>query len=188
TDNKSLGRFVLDGIPPAPRGIPQIEVAFDVDSNGVLKVTAKDKATGKVQSIKIEASSGLSDTDIERMKKEADDHADEDTKKKELIDTKNHAEQMIYTAEKALKDHGDKVSSEIKDDVTAKITSLNDVKSKDNKEDIATATEALSSAMQKIGETMNKETATETSTEATKDGEQVRDAEVKEENSDNTGK
>jgi len=87
-----------------------------------------------------------------------------------------------------LKDHGDKVSSEIKDDVTAKITSLNDVKSKDNKEDIATATEALSSAMQKIGETMNKETATETSTEATKDGEQVRDAEVKEENSDNTGK
>lgn len=188
TDNKSLGRFVLDGIPPAPRGIPQIEVAFDVDSNGVLKVTAKDKATGKVQSIKIEASSGLSDTDIERMKKEADDHADEDTKKKELIDTKNHAEQMIYTAEKALKDHGDKVSSEIKDDVTAKITSLNDVKSKDNKEDIVTATEALSSAMQKIGETMNKETATETSTEATKDGEQVRDAEVKEENSDNTGK
>ena len=188
TDNKSLGRFVLDGIPPAPRGIPQIEVAFDVDSNGVLKVTAKDKATGKVQSIKIEASSGLSDTDIERMKKEADDHADEDTKKKELIDTKNHAEQMIYTAEKALKDHGDKVSSEIKDDVTAKITSLNDVKSKDNKEDIATATEALSSAMQKIGETMNKETVTETSTEATKDGEQVRDAEVKEENSDNTGK
>ena len=188
TDNKSLGRFVLDGIPPAPRGIPQIEVAFDVDSNGVLKVTAKDKATGKVQSIKIEASSGLSDTDIERMKKEADDHADEDTKKKELIDTKNHAQQMIYTAEKALKDHGDKVSSEIKDDVTAKITSLNDVKSKDNKEDIATATEALSSAMQKIGETMNKETATETSTEATKDGEQVRDAEVKEENSDNTGK
>ena len=188
-DNKSLGRFVLDGIPPAPRGVPQIEVIFDVDSNGVLNVTAKDKATGKVQSIKIEASSGLSDTDIERMKKEAEEHADEDTKKKELIDTRNHAEQMIYTAEKALKDHGDKISSEIKDEVTAKITSLNEIKSKDDKDAISTATEALSSAMQKIGEAMSKApTSTEAGNETTKEGEQVRDAEEVKDEGDTSSK
>jgi len=188
-DNKSLGRFVLDGIPPAPRGVPQIEVIFDVDSNGVLNVTAKDKATGKVQSIKIEASSGLSDTDIERMKKEAEEHADEDTKKKELIDTRNHAEQMIYTAEKALKDHEDKISSEIKDEVTAKITSLNEIKSKDDKDAISTATEALSSAMQKIGEAMSKApTSTEAGNETTKEGEQVRDAEEVKDEGDTSSK
>jgi len=188
-DNKSLGRFVLDGIPPAPRGVPQIEVIFDVDSNGVLNVTAKDKATGKVQSIKIEASSGLSDTDIERMKKEAEEHADEDTKKKELIDTRNHAEQMIYTAEKALKDHGDKISSEIKDEVTAKITSLNEIKSKDDKDAISTATETLSTAMQKIGEAMSKApTSAEAGTETTKEGEQVRDAEEVKDEGDTSSK
>jgi len=188
-DNKSLGRFVLDGIPPAPRGVPQIEVTFDVDSNGVLNVTAKDKATGKVQSIKIEASSGLSDTDIERMKKEAEEHADEDTKKKELIDTRNHAEQMIYTAEKALKDHGDKISSEIKDEVTAKITSLNEIKSKDDKDAISTATETLSTAMQKIGEAMSKApTSAEAGTETTKEGEQVRDAEEVKDEGDTSSK
>ncbi len=181
TDNKSLGRFVLDGIPPAPRGVPQIEVIFDVDSNGVLKVTAKDKSTGKEQSIKIEASSGLTEADIERMKKEAEEHAGEDAKKKELIDARNLAEQMVYTAEKALKDHGDKVSTEIKDDVTAKITVLNDVKGKDDLAAIKSATEELSTSMQKIGEAMSAQGA-DTTTEQpapteNKEGE-VRDADV----------
>lgn len=155
TDNKSLGQFVLDGIPPAPRGVPQVEVTFDVDSNGVLNVTAKDKATGKEQSIKIEASSGLSEADIVRMQKDAEDHAGEDAKKKELIEARNLAEQMVYTAEKALTDHGEKVSVEIKDDVQAKIATLNEVRGKDDKAAIDTAAEALSTAMQKIGEAMN---------------------------------
>lgn len=181
TDNKSLGRFVLDGIPPAPRGMPQIEVTFDVDSNGVLNVTARDKATGKEQSIKIEASSGLTEEDIERMQKEADEHAGEDAKKKELIEVRNLAEQMIYTAEKSLKDYGDKVSPEIKTEVEDKIKALNEAKGKDDKEVITTATEALSTAMQKIGEIMNKaeeEKANEaTSNEST--DEEVRDADVK---------
>ncbi|MBY0538166.1 molecular chaperone DnaK [Patescibacteria group bacterium] len=179
SDNKSLGRFVLDGIPPAPRGVPQIEVVFDVDSNGVLKVTAKDKSTGKEQSIKIEASSGLTDADIERMKREAEEHAGEDAKKKELIDTRNLAEQMVYTAEKALKDHGDKVPPEIKDDVTAKMAAVNEAKSKDDVEAIKNASEALSTAMQKIGEEMAKhqeEPKTETPTESAEGN--VRDADV----------
>jgi len=171
-DNKSLGRFVLDGIPPAPRGVPQIEVTFDVDSNGVLNVTAKDKATGKEQSIKIEASSGLSEADIERMQKEAEEHADEDMRKKELIEVRNLAEQMIYTAEKSLKDHSEKIPADIKTDVEDKIKALSEVKTKDDKTAISSATEALSAAMQKIGEAMNK-------TETTTTNETARDAEVK---------
>ena len=109
SDNKSLGRFILDGIPPAPRGMPQIEVSFDVDTNGILNVTAKDKASGKEQSIRIEASSGLSEEDIKKMKDEAETHAEEDLKKKELVDQKNTAEMMIFTAEKSLKEYGDKI-------------------------------------------------------------------------------
>ncbi len=180
-DNKSLGRFVLDGIPPAPRGVPQVEVTFDVDSNGVLKVTAKDKATGKEQSIKIEASSGLTDADIERMQKDAEEHASEDAKKKELIDTKNLAEQMVYTAEKSLKDFGDKITPEIKTDVEDKIKLVNDAKSKDDIAAIKSASEALSTAMQKIGEVMNQAAATEGAASETPhdtDG-PVRDADVK---------
>lgn len=163
TDNKSLGRFVLDGIPPAPRGVPQVEVTFDVDSNGVLNVTAKDKSTGKEQTIRIEASSGLTEADIERMKKEAEDHAAEDTKKKELIDTKNQAEQLTYTAEKALKDHQEKIPAEVKTDIEDKIKTLREVKDKDDKSAIESASEALSAAIQKIGEIM-QQTATDTST------------------------
>ncbi len=180
-DNKSLGRFVLDGIPPAPRGVPQVEVTFDVDSNGVLKVTAKDKATGKEQSIKIEASSGLTDADIERMQKDAEEHASEDAKKKELIDTKNLAEQMVYTAEKSLKDFGDKITPEIKTDVEDKIKLVNEAKSKDDIAAIKSASEALSTAMQKIGEVMNQAAATEGAASETPhdtDG-PVRDADVK---------
>ncbi len=180
TDNKSLGRFVLDGIPPAPRGIPQIEVTFDVDSNGVLNVTAKDKATGKEQSIKIEASSGLSDADIERMKKDAEEHASEDAKKKELIDTRNMAEQLVYTAEKSLKDYGDKVSADIKFDIEAKIKLVNEAKAGENIETIKSAQDALSTALQKIGEVMNQNTENTPQGTSDTDG-PVRDADVKDE-------
>lgn len=155
-DNKSLGRFVLDGIPPAPRGVPQIEVTFDVDSNGVLKVTAKDKSTGKEQSIRIEATSGLTEEDIERMKKEAEEHAGEDAKKKELIDVKNQAEQMVYTAEKSLRDHEKEIPDDVKTEINEKIKAVNDVKTKDDKVAIETATNNLSTVLQKIGEIMQK--------------------------------
>lgn len=155
-DNKVLGEFNLDGIPPAPRGVPQVEVTFDVDSNGVLNVTAKDKTTGKEQSIRIEANSGLTPEDIERMKKDAEDHAAEDSKKKELIETRNIAEQMAYTAEKALKDHEKDVPADVKTEIEEKIKSLREVKEKDDKTAIEAATETLSTAMQKIGEIMSK--------------------------------
>ena len=125
SDNKSLGRFILDGVPPAPRGMPQIEVAFDVDVNGILNVTAKDKASGKTQSIKIEASSGLKDEDIKKMQADAELHAEEDKKKKETVDVKNTAEMIIYTAEKALKDNEAKIPAELKDGVNAKISLAN---------------------------------------------------------------
>jgi molecular chaperone DnaK len=178
-DNKSLGKFVLDGIPPAPRGVPQVEVTFDVDSNGVLKVTAKDKATGKEQSIRIEASSGLTEADIERMKKEAEDHAAEDTEKKALIETKNMAEQLIYTAEKSLKDHGDKIPAETKTEIEGKMTELKEALGKTYKSDIEAKTEALSTSLQKIGEIMQKAAAEAGKSEgATPEGGDVRDAEV----------
>ena len=180
-DNKSLGKFVLDGIPPAPRGVPQIEVTFDVDSNGVLNVTAQDKSTGKEQSIRIEANSGLTEEDIENMKKEAEDHATEDAKKKELIEVRNQAEQTIYTAEKALKDHEKEVPEDTKTEIETKVKELNEVKEKDDKEAIDTAIAALSTSLQKIGEIMQKaaETAAKEGAEPeTKEAEpEVRDAE-----------
>ncbi|OGG41857.1 molecular chaperone DnaK [Candidatus Kaiserbacteria bacterium RIFCSPHIGHO2_01_FULL_46_22] len=153
-DNKPLGRFVLDGIPPAPRGVPQVEVSFDVDSNGVLNVTAKDKSTGKEQSIRIEASSGLTEEDIERMKKDAEAHSAEDEKKKQLVEARNMADQLIYTAEKSLKDHADKVEEDVKNDVETKITELRGVKDQDSVDEIKAKTEALSAALSKIGEAM----------------------------------
>lgn len=155
-DNKSLGRFILDGIPPSPRGMPQVEVSFDVDANGILSVKAKDKATNKEQSIRIEARSGLSKEDIERMQKDAEAHAVEDAKKKDLAEAKNIAEQMVYTAEKALKDNGDKVSAEIKSGVEAKIAELKTAKDGNDIEAMKKATEALSTEMSKIGEAMSK--------------------------------
>ncbi len=156
SDNKSLGRFILDGVPPAPRGMPQIEVAFDVDANGILNVTAKDKASGKTQSIKIEASSGLKEEEIKKMQADAELHAEEDKKKKENVDVKNTAEMIIYTAEKALKDNGDKIPAELKDEVNAKITTLRGVKDGADTEAIKKATEELSAEMSKIGEAMAK--------------------------------
>lgn len=156
SDNKSLGRFILDGVPPAPRGIPQVEVTFDVDANGILNVKAMDKASGKTQSIRIEASSGLKDEDIKKMQADAEANAEEDKKKKELAEHKNTAEMVLYTAEKALKDAGDKVSADIKSGVETKISALKSVKDATDMEAIKRATEELSSEMGKIGEAMNK--------------------------------
>lgn len=167
-DNKSLGRFVLDGIPPAPRGMPQIEVAFDVDANGILNVKAKDKASGKEQSIRIEASSGLTDADIEKMKKDAEIHAEEDKQKKELIDVKNTAEMLVYTAEKSLKDAEGKITDETKSSVESALADLKNVKENGAKEEISAKTEALSNVLSKIGEEMNKaNTNTENAAEST---------------------
>ncbi|USN92043.1 MAG: molecular chaperone DnaK [Candidatus Nomurabacteria bacterium] len=157
-DNKSLGKFVLDGIPPAPRGVPQIEVTFDVDSNGVLNVTAKDKSTGKEQSIRIEANSGLTEEDIERMKKDAEEHASEDEKKKELIEARNSAEQMVYTAEKALRDHEKDVPEDTKTEINEKIKLVNEAKNKEDRDGLKKTTEELSVSLQKIGEIMQKAT------------------------------
>jgi molecular chaperone DnaK len=156
SDNKSLGRFVLDGIPPAPRGVPQVEVTFDVDSNGVLNVTAKDKSTGKEQSIRIEATSGLTDADIERMKQDAEAHAAEDNRKKELIDIRNQAEQLIYTTEKALKEHSERIPVEVKAEIEDKLRIVQETKDKDDKAAIETASDALSSSLSKIGEVIQK--------------------------------
>lgn len=176
-DNKSLGRFILDGIPPSPRGMPQIEVTFDVDANGILNVKAKDKTTGKEQSIRIEASSGLSKAEIEKMQKDAEANATEDQKKKDLVDAKNLAEQLIYTAEKSLKDNAN-VPDDIKTGVNAKIDALKKETSSGVLENIRTATEALSTELQKIGEYMSKNSPKPA-------GEpEVKDAEVKEEKKD----
>lgn len=177
TDNKSLGKFVLDGIPPAPRGVPQVEVTFDVDSNGVLNVTATDKATGKVQSIRIEANSGLSEADIQRMQKDAEDHAAEDEKKKALIESRNMAEQLLYTAEKSLKEHGEKIPADTKTEIESKVSALREATGKDDKAVIDSKTEELSTSLQKIGEIIQK--AAEASAKDDKPADNVRDAEVK---------
>ncbi|KKR42899.1 molecular chaperone DnaK [Candidatus Nomurabacteria bacterium RIFOXYB1_FULL_39_16] len=182
SDNKSLGRFILDGVPPAPRGMPQIEVAFDVDVNGILNVTAKDKASGKTQSIRIEASSGLKEEDIKKMQADAELHAEEDKKKKEVVDVKNTAEMIIYTAEKALKDNEAKIPAELKDSVNAKITALRGVKDGTDGEAIKKATEELSSEMSKIGEALNKAGAeTPPASTPEEQNEEVKEAEIKKE-------
>ncbi len=159
SDNKSLGRFILDGIPPAPRGMPQVEVTFDIDVNGILNVKAMDKASGKAQSIKIEASSGLKEEDIKKMQQDAELHAEEDKKKRETVDIKNTAEMIIYTAEKALKDNEAKIPADVKDGVNAKITALRGVKDGTDADAIKKATEELSNEMSKIGEAMSKANA-----------------------------
>lgn len=155
-DNKSLGQFILDGIMPAPRGVPQIEVTFDIDASGILTVSAKDKATGKSQNIRIESSTGLSKDEIERMKKDAEMHAEEDKNKKALIEARNMADTLSYTTEKAMKDAGDKITAEEKKPVEDAITELNKVKNGDDLDAIKKATETLSQAAQKIGEKLYK--------------------------------
>jgi molecular chaperone DnaK len=154
-DNKSLGRFILDGIPPSGRGLPQIEVSFDVDANGILSVKAKDKQSGREQSIRIEARSSLTEADIERMKKEAELHATEDREKQAVVEAKNLAEQLAYTAEKALRDAEGKIPAELKQAVEAKITALRQVKDGTDAAAIKRATEELSAEMQKIGPAMS---------------------------------
>lgn len=155
-DNKSLGRFILDGIPPAPRGMPQVEVTFDVDANGILNVKAKDKTSGKEQTIRIEASSGLSKEEISKMQADAEMNREEDEKKKEFAEMKNIADQMIHTAEKSLSDAGDKVSADVKKEIMDKISETKSAKETNDKDKLKSATEALNNSMMKIGEAMKK--------------------------------
>jgi len=152
-DNKSLGTFTLDGIPPAPRGVPQVEVIFDIDANGMLTVTAKDKATGKSQSITIQGGTGLSDSEVEAMKKSAEEHAEEDEKAKKIIEAKNKAEHIVYTSEKALKDAGDKVPEDVKKEVEEKTKELKDLTEKEGvtPEELDGKVGELSESLQKIG-------------------------------------
>ncbi|HNO85809.1 MAG TPA: Hsp70 family protein, partial [Anaerolineales bacterium] len=150
-DNKSLGKFILDGIPPAPRGVPQIEVTFDVDANGILKVSAKDKATGRSQHITITASSGLSDSEVEKMRKDAEAHAEEDRKRKDLIEARNNADNTAYAAEKALREFGDKIPADVRADVEAKAAEVKSAAQGEDLEKIKAATEALGLSIQKIG-------------------------------------
>jgi len=156
-DNKSLGRFILDGIPPAPRGVPQVEVAFDIDASGILNVKAKDKATGKEQSIKITGSTGLSKDEVERMTKEAEMHAKEDSEKKEKIEARNMADSLIFTAEKSLKDAGDKAAPALKKEVEEKISALKAILETGTKEDLGAKTKDLSDSLQKVGQAMSQQ-------------------------------
>jgi len=165
-DNKSLGKFILDGIPPAPRGVPQIEVTFDVDANGILKVSAQDKATGRSQHITITASSGLNDAEIEKMKKDAEAHAEEDRKRKEMIEARNHADNTAYAAEKALREFGDKVPAEVKSDIEAKVAEVRTAAQGDDLDKIKSATDELGQAIQKIGASVYEQNPTAGSGEA----------------------
>ena len=150
-DNKSLGKFILDGIPPAPRGMPQIEVTFDIDANGILKVTAQDKATGRSQHITITASSGLSDSEVEKMRKDAESHAEDDRKRRELIEVRNNADNTVYAAEKAMREFGDKVPDNIKTEVEKKVADVKKAAEGDDVAAIRSETEALGQVIQKIG-------------------------------------
>ena len=155
-DNKSLGKFNLDGIPPAPRGMPQVEVTFDIDANGILSVKAKDKTSGKEQSIRIEQRSGLSEADIEKMRAEAETNAEADKGKREVVEAQNTADQLVYAAEKALKDYGDKVGDDVKKNVQEKIDALKTARAGTDASAIKSGSDALSSAMSTIGEAMQK--------------------------------
>jgi molecular chaperone DnaK len=158
-DNKSLGRFILDGIPPAPRGIPQVEVTFDIDANGILNVKAKDKASGKEQKITITASTSLSKEEIEQMKRDAEMHADEDKKKRENIDTKNQAEATIFQLEKLIKESGDKMEAASKTELEQKLGELKSLKETENYADIKTKMEEVNQLAQKIGAAMYQQAA-----------------------------
>ncbi|MEK7649701.1 MAG: molecular chaperone DnaK [Patescibacteria group bacterium] len=179
-DNKTLGRFILDGIPPAPRGMPQIEVTFDVDANGILSVKAKDKGTGKEQSVRIEASSGLSKDDIERMKQDAAVHADEDKKKRDLVEARNIADTMIYTTEKAVRDAGDKVPEALKKEIEDKKKELDEVMKGEDAARIRDKATAYSVVAQKIGELVYKKDG-----EGNPEARPVEHEEVKEDNKGN---
>jgi molecular chaperone DnaK len=155
-DNKMLGQFDLVGIPPAPRGVPQVEVTFDIDANGIVNVTAKDKATNKEQQIRIQASGGLSEADIDKMVKDAELHAAEDKTRRELVDVKNHGEAMIHTAEKSITEYGDKVSQADKSAVESAVAALKTALEGEDAEAIKARTEDLVQASMKLGEAMYK--------------------------------
>jgi len=155
-DNKSLGRFVLDGIPPAPRGVPQIEVSFNIDANGIVNVSAKDKATGKEQKITITGGGSLSDDEIKKMQEDAEKHADEDKKKKEMVEARNQADTLIYTAEKTISDAGDKISDDDKKPVNEAVAALKEKKDTEDIEELKKLTEDLNNKLMKIGEQMYK--------------------------------
>lgn len=180
SDNKTLGRFILDGIPPAPRGVPQIEVTFDIDANGILNVRAKDRATKREQSIRIEASTGLSKEEIEKMKKDAELHAEEDRKKKEVIEARNMADTLIYTAEKSLRDAGEKVPVEVRTEIEGKINNLKDVKDSESIDTIRRAAQELSTSLQKLGEILYKQQKTQDKGEKAENGDNVKDADFEE--------
>jgi len=185
-DNKSLGRFILDGIPPAPRGVPQIEVTFDLDANGILNVTAKDKGTGKEQKITIQGSSGLSEDEVEQMRKDAEAHADEDKKKKDGVEVRNKADQTVFQLEKMMRENDDKIKDDLKKPVNEKITELKELL-KDEKADpeaLKKATEELELEAQKIGTEIYKDVE---NTEANDDAQEAKeddDVKVTENNED----
>jgi molecular chaperone DnaK len=158
-DNKTLGRFELADIPPAPRGVPQIEVSFDIDANGIVQVSAKDKATAKEQSIRITAASGLSDEEIEKMVKDAEMHAEDDKKKRVLVDTRNQAEALVDQTEKTLKEHGSKVDEDTRKNIESAVEALKQAKDSDNVEDIKQKIETLSQASHKLAEVMYQQAA-----------------------------
>ena len=187
-DNKTLGKFILDGIPPAPRGIPQIEVTFDIDANGILNVKAKDKATGKEQHITITASSGLSKEEIEKMKTDAAAHAEEDKKKRELIDLKNQAENLIFTSEKTLRDAGDKVEAETRKTVMDRVEDLKKAKDGEDKDLLQKNYDALSQEIQKVGSAMYSSGQTDSSAGgSSQEAPNQASAETKQANSESAG-
>jgi molecular chaperone DnaK len=151
TENKSLGRFILDGIPPAPRGVPKIEVTFDIDANGILNVSAKDTASGREQKITITASSGLSKDEVEKMKREAETHAGEDAKKRELIEARNRGDSAAYTAEKTLRDFDQQVPQDLKDEINGKVAAVRTALQGDDVARISSTTEELNAAVQRVG-------------------------------------
>jgi molecular chaperone DnaK len=165
-NNKLLGNFDLAGIPPAPRGVPQIEVTFDIDANGIVQVSAKDKGTGKEQQIRIQASGGLSDADIEKMVKEAEQNAEADKKKREAVEARNQGESLIHSTEKSLKDYGDKVSADDKTAIENAMTALKGVLEGDDAEAIKEKTAALAEASMKLGEAMYKASQAEAEAKA----------------------
>ena len=186
-DNKLLGQFDLVGIPPAARGMPQIEVTFDIDANGIVNVSAKDKATGKEQQIRIQASGGLSDDDIEKMVQEAEAHAEEDKSKKELIEARNNGSSLVHTTEKNLEEHGDKVSEEEKAEIQTALQNLKDCLESDDAEEISAKSEALMQASMKLGEAMYKDMQPESGIDAAAaGGEQEADVDTSGSEEENT--
>ncbi len=181
-DNKSLGKFILDGIPPAPRGMPQIEVTFDIDANGILKVTASDKATGRSQHITITASSGLSESEVEKMRKDAEAHAEEDRKRRDLIEARNHADNTVYAAEKALREFGEKVPAETKSEIETKVAEVKKAAEGEDVSAIKAAAESLGESIQKIGAAVyqNPNVPEGEAGSSSSEGPEVVDGEVKE--------